>query len=157
MLENITGIISDELIVLFTAMLPLLELKGAIPLGVSLGMSPLHATILGIIGSTFPVPFILLLLRPILRLFYKTKIGTKIADWITAHILKKDSKVKKYRTWGLFLFVAIPLPTTGVWTGSGLAVLLDMKISHSMIAVFFGNCVAALIMMVLSGALWGII
>ena len=68
------------------------------------------------------------------------------------HILKKDSKIKKYRKYGLFLFVAIPLPTTGAWTGSGLAVLLNMRIKAAMLAVFLGNCAAAFIMMVLSGA-----
>lgn len=156
MIDTILSLLSKEAIVLCTAMLPVLELRGAIPLGISMGMSPWHATLLGILGSTLPVPFILIFLRPILKLFYRTSFGSKIADRITNHIRRNDSKIKKYRTFGLFVFVAIPIPGTGAWTGAGIAALLEIRIRDAMLTVFFGNCVAALIMMVLSGTVVGL-
>lgn len=154
---NLIELISEELIVLFTAMLPIVELRGAIPLGISMGMNPWHAAFLGVLGSTLPVPFILILLRPILALFERTGPGTKVSDWIRRHITGKDTKIRKYRTLGLFIFVAVPLPTTGAWTGSGAAALMDMRIRDAMLAVFLGNCCAAIIMMILSGIVFNVV
>lgn len=147
---NLINFISKELIVVFTGMLPVLELRGAIPLGISMGMNPWHAAVLGIIGATIPVPFILLLLRPILFSFEKSKWGTKISIWIKKHITGQNTKIGRYRKIGLFIFVAIPLPTTGAWTGAGFAALMDMKIIDSLLYIFLGNCCAAIIMMILS-------
>ncbi|MCG8484423.1 MAG: small multi-drug export protein [Clostridia bacterium] len=147
---NYFNFLTRELAVFIIAMLPLAELKVAIPFGVSMGMNTYHATILGILGSMVPVPFILLLLRPVIAWFRKTRIGNKIADAITRRVMHKSKKVKKYRILGLFIFVAIPLPTTGVWTGSAIAALFNMRIRNALIAIFLGNCCAATIMMVLS-------
>lgn len=149
---NIINFVSREMAVFLVAMLPLAELKVAIPLGVAMGMHPLHATALGILGSAVPVPFILLLLRPVIAWFRKTKIGNKIADKIMLRTIQKSEKVKKYRTLGLFIFVAIPLPTTGVWTGSAIAALLDMRIRNALISIILGNCCAAAIMLLLTHA-----
>ena len=146
----LVDIISREMAVFLIAMLPLAELKVAIPYGVSMGMSPLHAAVIAIIGSMVPVPCILFLMRPIIAWFRKTDIGNTIADKITKRVMGKSSKVKKYRIFGLFIFVAIPLPTTGVWTGSAIAALLNMRIRNALISIFFGNCCAAAIMMFLS-------
>lgn len=154
---NILSFLSNEFIVIFTAMMPVVELRGAIPLGISMGMNPWHAAALGVIGSTIPVPFILVLLRPILGLFEKTKTGRNVSVWIRNHITGKNTKIRKYRALGLFIFVAIPLPTTGAWTGTGAAALMDMRIKDAIIAVFLGNCGAALIMMVLSGIIVDVI
>lgn len=143
-------LISREMTVFLIAMLPLAELKVAIPFGVSMGMNVYHAAFLSILGSMVPVPFILLLLRPIIAWFRKTSIGNGLADKITNRLMGKSKKVKKYRVLGLFIFVAIPLPTTGVWTGSGIAALLNMRIRDALISIFLGNCCAAAIMMFLS-------
>lgn len=149
-ITNYFSFLTLELSVFFLAMLPLAELKVAIPFGVSMGMNIYHAAFLGIMGSMVPVPFILLLLRPIIAWFRKTKAGSKIADAITRRVMNKSKKVKKYRVLGLFIFVAIPLPTTGVWTGSAIAALFNMRIKDALIAIFLGNCCAATIMTVLS-------
>jgi len=125
-------------------------LKVAIPYGVSMGMSPYHAAAIGIVGSMIPVPCILFLLRPVIAWFRKTAVGTIIADKITKRVMGKSSTIKKYRIFGLFIFVAIPLPTTGVWTGSAVAALLNMRIRNALISIFLGNCCAAAIMMLLS-------
>lgn len=146
-------ILSKEMIVLIISMMPIAELKIAIPLGISLGLNPLHACIISILGSMVPVPFILLFLRPLIRNFYKTNLGSKIAKWITVRTMNKSKKIKKYRLLGLFIFVAIPLPTTGVWTGSAAAALLNMRIRDALIAIFLGNCCAATIMVFVSNVL----
>lgn len=156
MLGELLDFFYREIFVICTAMVPIIELRGAIPIGVGMGLSPVHAAVLGVIGSSIPVPFILFFLRPILNLFYRTSFGTKIANYITRHITSKDSKIKKYRFWGLYLFVAVPLPTTGAWTGSGAAVLMDMRIRDAMLAIFLGNCTAAVIMMLLSGTIFSV-
>lgn len=149
-IKSLFEILSKELSVFLIAMLPLAELKLAIPYGVSMGMNPYHAALLGILGSMVPVPFILLLLRPVIAGFRKTKYGNKFADVFTNRVMGKSSRVKKYRVLGLFLFVAIPLPTTGVWTGSAIAALLNMRIKNALISIFLGNCCAAFIMMFVS-------
>lgn len=150
MIAYLIDIVSREMAVFMIAMLPLAELKLAIPYGVSMGMSPLHAAALGIVGSMVPVPFILLLLRPVIAWFRKTAFGTILAEKIINRVMGKSIRVKKYRIFGLFIFVAIPLPTTGVWTGSAIAALLNMRIRNALISIFFGNCCAALIMMLIS-------
>ena len=147
---NILHILSKEAAVFFVAMLPLAEVKVAIPMGIARGMNIYHALLLGILGSMVPVPFILLLLRPIISRFRKSKTGNKIADWITHRVNKKSGKVRRYRLIGLFIFVAIPLPSTGVWTGSAIAAILDIRIKNAFITILLGNTVAAIIMTLLS-------
>ena len=149
-MESFLKIISKETAVFLVAMLPLAELKVAIPIGIARGMNIYHATLLGILGSMVPVPFILLLLRPIILRFRRSKIGNDVANWITHSIHKKSIKIKRYQLIGLFLFVAIPLPSTGVWTGSAIAALLDIRIRNAFIAILLGNTVAAVIMTLLS-------
>lgn len=143
-------IVSKELAVFLIAMLPLAELKVAIPYGMSMGMAPLHAALLGILGSMVPVPFILLMLRPVMAWLKRTALGNKTANHFTKRVMNKSKRIKKYRVLGLFLFVAIPLPTTGVWTGSAAAAFLNMRIKNALISIFLGNCCAAIIMMFLS-------
>ncbi len=142
--------ISHEAVVFVIAMLPLAELRLAIPVGVSLGLPAWYATVIAIAGSMVPVPFLLLLFRPVIKLFHKTKIGSRFATWLTDRAESGRKKVIKYKRLGLFVFVAIPLPTTGVWTGSAAAALMDMRLRDVFVLIFLGNCVAATIMMLLS-------
>lgn len=149
-MDQVLEFISKEIMVLLIAAMPLMELRGAIPFGVSLGLSPIHATILGICGSMIPVPFLLLLLRPIFNKMKKSPHWRKGIDWITKRTLRKTKKVHKYKALGLLIFVAVPLPTTGVWTGSMAASLLNIRVKHAFLAIFIGNCIAAFIMMIIS-------
>ena len=98
---------------MLTAALPIVGLRGAIPVGMSLGMSPAHATIISFIGSMIPVPFILFTIRPIFNYLKKTKLFKKLVHKLTVKSLNKSGNIQKYGAWGLLVFVAIPLPGTG--------------------------------------------
>ena len=150
LLQSIFNFLSKELTVLFTASLPIIELRGAIPVGISLGLSPLHATIISFIGSMIPVPFILFTIRPIFNYLKETRAFKKLIHSLTDKSLNKSGKIQKYGAWGLFIFVAIPLPGTGVWSGSLAAALLDMRFKWAFPAIFFGNLVAGILIMLLS-------
>ena len=146
-----------EFIVIFFAMLPIVELRGAIPLGISLGLSPIHSTILSIIGNIIVVPFLLKLLQPIMKYFEKTVIFSKTIGWVKRRSMQKASTIKKYSLWGLFLFVAIPIPTTGVWTGSIIATLLKLDFKNALFAMVLGIVVAGIIVSTVSYGVFSII
>ena len=149
-MEKILEIITKEIMVLLIAAMPLMELKGAIPIGVSMGLSPIHATILGILGSLIPVPFLLFFLKPIFIRLRRTKFFRSFVDKLVKSTLKKSKKIKKYSIIGLIIFVAIPLPGTGVWTGSLAAILFNMRFRHAFPAIALGNTIAGAIMFILS-------
>ncbi len=150
MLQQLLNFLSIELTVMLTAALPIIELRGAIPVGMSLGMSPAHATIISFIGSMIPVPFILFTIRPIFNYLKKTKLFKKLVHKLTDKSLNKSGNIQKYGAWGLLVFVAIPLPGTGVWSGSLAAALLDMRFKWAFPAILVGNIIAAVIIMGLS-------
>jgi len=143
-------IITKEIMVILIAAMPLMELKGAIPIGVSMGLSPIHATILGILGSLVPVPFLLIFLKPIFISLRRTKFFREIIDSIVQKTLKKSKNMKKYSIIGLIIFVAIPLPGTGVWTGSLAAILFNVRFKYAFPAIAVGNIIAGGIMFILS-------
>ncbi|WP_129724222.1 COG2426 family protein [Xylanivirga thermophila] len=150
MIQQLLNFLSTELTVLLTAALPIIELRGAIPVGISLGLSPLHAAILSFIGSMIPVPFILFTIRPIFNWMKRTKTFRKLVHRLTDKSLNKSGKTQKYGAWGLLVFVAIPLPGTGVRSGSLAVALLDMRFKWAFPAIFFGNLVAGILIMGLS-------
>lgn len=149
-LTELLNFLSIELTVILTAALPIIELRGAIPVGISLGLSPLHAAILSFIGSMIPVPFILFTIRPIFNYMKKTKTFRKLVHRLTDRSMNGSGKIQKYGAWGLLVFVAIPLPGTGVWSGSLAASLLDMRFKWAFPAIFVGNLIAGILIMVLS-------
>lgn len=151
MFERFFYFISIELTVLLAAMLPIIELRGAIPIGISLGLSPLHSALLSFIGSIIPMPFILFTIRPILNYLRDKTILRKTVQNITRRSLYKSRKIKKYGVLGLIVFVAIPLPGTGVWSGSLAAALLDMRFKWAFPAIFIGNLIAGILILGLSG------
>lgn len=143
--------LSVEIAVMLTAAVPIVEVRGAIPVGIAMGLSPWHATLLSFIGGCLPVPIILIGVKPVFR-YLKTL--PSISRWIH-HISEKtihktEEKVQKYGPWALLLFVAIPLPGTGVWTGSLAAALLDIKFKPALLAIVVGNAIAALLIATLS-------
>jgi uncharacterized membrane protein len=149
-MQSLLNFLSIELTVMLTAALPIIELRGAIPVGMSLGMSPAHATVISFIGSMIPVPFILFTIRPIFNYLKKTKLFKKLVHKLTDKSLNKSGNIQKYGAWGLLVFVAIPLPGTGVWSGSLAAALLDMRFKWAFPAILVGNIIAAVIIMGLS-------
>ena len=130
----------------FTAMVPVLELRGAIPIGVAAGLPLPLVLIAAIAGNLLPVPFILLLIRKIFNwLRHFPKMGALI-DRMENRAHLKGRKVQKYRTFGLILLVAIPLPGTGAWTGALVADVLDIRIRTAMPAITLGVMIAAVLM-----------
>ncbi|WP_324822965.1 small multi-drug export protein [Sinanaerobacter sp. ZZT-01] len=150
MIQEITDLLSTEITVLLTAMLPVIELRGAIPVGISLGMSPTHAFIISFIGSMIPVPFILFTIRPLFNWLRQTNLFRNLIRRITEKSLNKSGRIQKYGVWGLFLFVAIPLPGTGVWSGSLAAALLNLRFKWAFPAILIGNLIAGLLITGLS-------
>lgn len=150
LLNQLLNFLSIEITVLLTAALPIIELRGAIPVGISLGLSPIHATLISLVGSLIPVPFILFSIRPIFNYLKTTKMFKKLIHKLTDKSMSKSGKIQKYGAWGLLIFVAIPLPGTGVWSGSLAAALLDMRFKWAFPAILVGNIIAAVIIMGLS-------
>lgn len=150
LLNQLLNFLSIELTVMLTAALPIIELRGAIPVGISLGLSPIHATLISLVGSMIPVPFILFSIRPIFNYLKTTKMFKKLIHKLTDKSMSKSGKIQKYGAWGLLVFVAIPLPGTGVWSGSLAAALLDMRFKWAFPAILVGNIIAAVIIMGLS-------
>ncbi|WP_026479009.1 COG2426 family protein [Alkaliphilus transvaalensis] len=149
-MDKILELITRELMVLLIAAMPLMELRGAIPVGVSLGMHPLHATLLGILGSLIPVPILLIYVRPVFTFLRSTRPFRKFVDRTVEKTLRKSDKIRKYSAWGLMIFVAVPLPTTGVWSGCLAAVLLNIPFKIAFPAIIIGTTIAGSIMFVLS-------
>ena len=140
-----------EVLVMVVAAMPISELRGAIPLGISLGLSPIHSTIISILGNMAIVPILLKILMPIMNYFEKTILFSKTIGWIKRRTLKKTrTTIKKYSLLGLFILVAIPIPTTGAWTGCVAASLLKLDYKNSLFAILAGVFVAGLIVSAIS-------
>jgi len=135
-----------ELYVAIISMVPLIELRGAIPVGVALGLEPAVLYTIAVIANCIPVPFIIWLMPPVMRYLKKTKALRWFADFLERKTEKNKEAVLKYSTFGLFLFVAIPLPGTGAWSGSLIASLLDLKPKYAIPSVVCGVITAGIIM-----------
>ncbi|NLW22191.1 MAG: small multi-drug export protein [Tissierellia bacterium] len=143
--------VKREILVIVMAAMPISELRGAIPLGISLGLSPIHSTIISIIGNMAIVPILLKILNPVMNYFEKTVLFSKFISWVKRRTLKKTrDTIRKYSVWGLFLFVAIPIPTTGAWTGCVAATLLKMDYKKALLVILSGVLVAGIIVYTVS-------
>lgn len=142
--------LSREIQVFLIATLPVIELRGAIPYGVAMGMNPIHAALVCLAGSMVPVPFLLFFLRPFFSKMRSYRLIRKFEKWLIHRTDKRAKNIKKYSALGLMFFVAIPLPSTGVWTGAIAAALLNMRIKHAFFAILVGNIIAAFIVTFLS-------
>ena len=136
--------------VIGTACLPVVELKGAIATGRLMDLPLWETFLLAYIGSILPVPFILRFSQPLMARLRQTKPLKRMAHWVEARTLRKSSTIRKYSLVGLFIFVAIPLPTTGVWTGSLIASFLGLRLWPSFIVILLGNAVAGLLVLSIS-------
>ena len=141
---------SKELAVMATAALPIIELRGAIPFGIALGLTPTYTFLLSLFGSMIPVPLLIWLIRPVFAYMRRTEFLGKIVDKICSRSLAKSDSVQKYGFWGLVIFVGIPLPGTGVWSGALVATLLEMPVKLAFPAIFIGNLIAGISVMILS-------
>lgn len=158
LLNQLLDFLTVELTVMLTAALPIIELRGAIPVGISLGLSPIHAASIAFIGSLIPVPFILFTIRPIFNYLKTTKLFKNMVHKITERSINNNSgKIQKYGVWGLILIVAIPLPGTGVWSGSLIAALMNMRFKWAFPAILVGNLIAGIFIMGLSTGVFKVI
>lgn len=155
--EHFSDILPSEIIVFIISMLPILELRGGLIAAKLMGVSFAKAFAICYVGNMLPIPFILLFIRKIFMWLKKFEKTQALINKLEVRSLRKADNVKKYRLWGLFLFVAIPLPGTGAWTGALIADLLDIRIRHSFPAIAMGVLVAGLIISALSYGLFGVL
>lgn len=156
MLEQLLGLtIPHELIVMMIATLPIAELRVAIPVGIyTFGMPWWGAFIISLTGNMLPIPILLLFFDTIARLVSLVKPGKKLVDWVFARTRRHEKSILKYEWLGLALFVGIPLPFTGAWTGAILAFIMGLKFFPSLLSIFCGVVMAGIIVTALSLLGW---
>ena len=135
-----------ELVVFIISLFPILECRGGMIAASLLGVDYWLAAIISVVGNLLPIPFIFLFIEKIFNLMKKTKFLGKIVNKLEAKAMSKSDKITKYKRWGLLLFVGIPLPGTGAWTGALIAVLLKLNLKDSVISIFLGVLMAMGIM-----------
>ena len=154
-ISALSGHVSRQMIVFIISMVPILELRGGLLAASVLNINITRALWICIIGNIIPVPFILLLITPIFNWLKQTKTFRPMVEKMEARALSKREQVEKYEFWGLVLFVGIPLPGTGAWTGALVASLIDMDIKKAFKAILIGICLAAVIMTLISYGVLG--
>jgi len=143
---------TPELYVLLVAALPVVELRGAIPLGVALGLSPWESFLLALLGNLLVAPVALLLLPWAVEAATRVPVLRRAWEALEARVrLKGEEQVQRLGALGLFLFVAVPLPGTGAWSGSVLAVVLGLKRRYALLAISLGVVAAGLLTLLLTG------
>ena len=148
--STLSNKVSSEFIVFLVSMIPLLELRGSILAAGFMNTTFVPTYIAAVLGNMLPIPFILIFITHIFNWMEGVKHLKKIPKKIKEKAMSKSEQIEKYGYFGLFIFVAIPLPGTGAWTGSLLAVLLGLKKGKSLLAILLGVMTAGLIMSLLA-------
>ena len=166
-------IVGRHLCVFLCSLLPIIECRGAVPLGAGLGLPWWQTYLLAVAGNLLPVPFILLFIRAVLRWmtggeeepeekgieaeektrkrhYCHVRWINRFGRWLERKVEKHKGKIEKYSYWGVVLFVAIPIPGTGAWTGSLIAAVLKLDFKKSLLAAILGVLIASTIMSVIS-------
>ena len=154
-MEALNGKVSKEAIVFIISMIPILELRGGLVAASLMNIDIVRAIWYCVIGNIIPVPFILLLNTPIFNWLKRTELFRPMVEKLENRALGKSEQIEKYQFWGLVLFVGIPLPGTGAWTGSLVASLLGIKFKKAFPAVLLGIVMATVIMSIASYGLLG--
>lgn len=145
-----TGVFADklpgQLVIFLISMLPILELRGGLIAAALFNIPLVEAVFICFIGNLIPVPFILLLIRPIFKWLKTTSLFRPMVERLESKALGKSDKIKQYEFWGLLIFVGIPLPGTGVWTGALIASMLNISIKRAMPPLVLGMGMATVIM-----------
>lgn len=147
--------VSKEVVVFIISMIPILELRGGLIVSQLLQIPITTAIPLCIIGNIIPIPFILLFIKQIFKWMKKIKLFRGLIERMENRAMSKSDNIKKYEFWGLVLFVGIPLPGTGAWTGSLIAALLEVDFKKAILAELLGIAIATVIMSFLSYGLLG--
>ncbi|MCB5252908.1 MAG: small multi-drug export protein [Candidatus Cloacimonadaceae bacterium] len=143
--------LSPRLIVFIISMLPIIELRGSIPVAIMLFKIPwFEAVIISILGNMVPIPFLLLFIEWFFKLISKVPIGARFTSWLFARTRRKGKAIERYEAIGLVSFVGIPLPGTGGWTGSLASRIFGISFWKSMLYILLGVCLASAIVTPLS-------
>lgn len=145
--EAITGAdVGKYLATLIISMIPVIELRGAIPIGVGLGLTHIEAMAISVIGNMLPVPFIILFIRPIFKwMTQKSEKLGRLARKLEAKAEGKWDRIHRFQFFALTLFVAIPLPGTGAWTGALIAAVMNMRLRNALPSVLLGVVIAGIL------------
>ena len=143
---GVFGVSAGKIIgITFISMIPIIELRGSIPVGFVMGLPWYASLVCSIIGNILPVPVILLFVVKVFEFMKKHNILTKFVNKMEQKAMNRSEKVSKGEFWGLMLFVAIPLPGTGAWTGALIAALLKMNRRDSFLSILLGVTIAGTI------------
>ncbi len=145
MLEALNGL-NKDLTVFIVSMVPILELRGGLIASAILKIPYIRALVLCIVGNMIPIPFILIFINEIFAILKKVKLTKGLVTRIEEKAMGKSESIQRYEFWGLLLFVGIPLPGTGAWTGALVAALLRIKLKKAVPAIFLGILLASAIM-----------
>ncbi len=151
-----TELLGARLGVLLCSALPIIELRGGIPLGAVVGLAWWESFWLAIVGNMLPIPFILLFVNRVIAWMSRArvKLFNTVGNWLLRTAEKSRGRVEKYAFFGVCLFVAVPLPATGAWTGSLVAATIGMRFWRALLSCFLGVLIAAtLVTMISYGAL----
>jgi len=141
--------LSPHMVTFVVAMLPISELRGALIYALTEGrLSFIQAFPIAVLGNMIPIPIFMYLLEPGSRLLSRFALGKRFVDWLFARTRARSEKIRKYELLGLVLFVAIPLPITGAWTGTIAAYLFGLKKGWSLVAMTCGVCIAGVVVSV---------
>ena len=149
--------VSREIVIFIISMVPILELRGGLLVSKLLDVSITTAIPICIIGNIIPIPFILLFIKQIFKWMKKIKVFRGLIEKLENRAMSRSDTIKKYEFWGLVLFVGIPLPGTGAWTGSLIAALLDIDFKKAILAELLGIAIATVIMSIVSYGLLGVL
>ena len=152
---NMFGGLNKDIIIFIISLMPILELRGGMLAATLLKIPYIKALVICVIGNILPIPFVLLFLEKVLEIFEKWKVTRKVVRWLEQKAQSKRTQIDKYGYLGLILFVGIPLPGTGAWTGSLVAIMLGLDKKKSFICIMVGVVLASIIMSILSYGIIG--
>ena len=153
--ENLGRFVSPEVVIFIISMIPILELRGGLLAASLLKVGMAKAIPICIIGNIIPIPFILLFLKQVFAMLKKVKLFRPLVEKLEGRAMKKSGTIRKYEFLGLLLFVGVPLPGTGAWTGSLIATLLEIDVKKASLAILLGILMATVIMTVVSYGIVG--
>lgn len=140
----------EYLKIMILSMVPITELRGAIPIGIALGLNPILVYIASVVGSTLVAIPLILTFRHILQFMKAKQILVGLVKKIDRKIERGRNKLKKVSILGIIIFVGVPLPTTGTWTASAIASILHMRLKDAILGVLLGNMMAGVIVSIIS-------
>lgn len=152
---NIFGNLNKDVIIFIISLMPILELRGGLLAASLLHVDFVKAVVICVIGNLLPIPIVLLFLEKVLDILARWSVTKKIVTWLEKKVDSKREQIDKYGYLGLILFVGIPLPGTGAWTGSLLAVMLGLDKKKSFGCILLGVILAAIIMSIVSYGILG--